>query len=98
METENKNKILQRMIKEKTGHYCLCLQVKSIYEIECIIDSFFNNYLSEKIQANDILCFLKNQAIYYLCDNEYEEYAESTLQKEFEFYNFNFEEYISKNY
>lgn len=92
MEATNTNKLLNKIVKNRNGFYCHTIEVSNIYDIECIIESIFQNYESEEITKKDILNFFESIQVYFLEDEEATE--EENRKNESEVYNFNFENYI----
>jgi hypothetical protein len=92
MEATNTNKLYNKIVEERNGNYCHAIEVNSIYEIESIIESVFQNYESEEITEKDILNFFESIQLYFLEDEEATE--EENRKNEDEVYNFNFENYI----
>ena len=72
--------ILDTIIKARNGHYCHCVEVSEVYELEtlceCIIDEYADAYTEE-----EIIEFFSNMSVYYLHNEE-------------EIYNFSFSGYI----
>jgi hypothetical protein len=66
------NVIIEKLIEERKGHYCHCLEVSDVYELEStfesIINEFEDNYTSEDIQE-----FIDTLQIYYLGEDSEEE-------------------------
>jgi|LakMenEpi03Aug12_release.lakeMendotaPanAssembly.Ray.scaffolds.fasta_scaffold1219884_2 hypothetical protein len=93
METTNKNKLINKIVEERNGHYVHAIEVINVYEIESIIEAVFDTYESEEITATDIFYFFDSIEVYHLEDQEMTE--EQNKQNEEKVYNFNFEEYIN---
>ena len=93
METTDKNKLLNKIIEERNGHYVHAIEVTDKYNIECIIEAVFDTYESEEITETDIFYFFDSIQVYHLEDEELTE--EQNKENEQEVYNFNFEEYIN---
>lgn len=93
METTDKNKLFNKIVKERKGLYCHAIEVTDKYNIESIIEAVFDTYESEEITDTDIFYFFDTIEVYHLEDEELTE--EQNRQNEEEVYNFNFEEYIN---
>ena len=93
METTDKNKLFNKIVEERKGHYFHAIEVKDKYDIESIIEAVFDTYESEEITETDIFYFFDSIEVYHLEDEELTE--EQNRQNEEEVYNFNFEEYIN---
>lgn len=93
METTDTNKLFNKIVEERKGHYLHAIEVNNIYEIESIIESIFQSYESEEITEKDILNFFNTIEVYFLEDEEVS--PEQNKQNEKEVYNFNFDEYIN---
>lgn len=92
MEATNTNKLFNKIVEERKGHYLHAIEVNNIYDIENIIESIFQSYESEEITEKDILNFFNTIEVYFLEDEEATE--EENQKNESEVYNFNFENYI----
>ena len=89
---ETKNKIQEIIRTARKGHYCHALEVGSVYELEAVIESIGNEFLSEEITQVDLLCFFETISIYYIEDAELTE--QENKKNEEEVYNFNFATFI----
>ncbi len=76
------NKILNIMIKRRKGHYCHCVEVSSVEELEMIGLAVYDEF-EEDFGADEVVDFLESLSVYSL-DDENEE----------EIYGFSFMEYI----
>ena len=76
------NKILEEIIKSRKGHYCHCLEVEEVYELECIAESITEEF-QDKHSKNEIIEFLETLGVYCLNDDN-----------EDDIYNFSFSEYV----
>lgn len=92
MGATNTNKLFNKIVEERKGHYLHAIEVNNIYDIENIIESIFQSYESEEITEVDILNFFNSIEIYFLEDEEATE--EENRKNESEVYNFNFKDYI----
>ena len=92
MEATNTNKLFNKIVEERNGHYCHAIEVDSIARIECIIESIFKSYESEDITEKDILNFFESIEIYFIEDEELTE--DENQKNQNEVYNFNFKNYI----
>ena len=87
------NKMVDLMYKERNGHYCHCLELAHVYELESIIESFIselqndidNNLYSE----SDFITFFETMEIFY-----YTEDGVENKEDEEALYNFSAKEYI----
>lgn len=84
------NKILNKVIESRKGHYVHAIEVNNIYEIENIIEFIINEFT--EATENEILDFFNTIEVYFLEDEEATE--EENKHNETEVYNFNFNEYI----
>ena len=80
------NRILDKIITARNGHYCHCLEVNEVYELESIADNIIQEF-EENYYRNEIVDFLETLQIYALNEDNEEE-----------IYNFSFTEYIKENY
>lgn len=76
------NKILEKIIESRGGHYCHCVEVNSAYELECIAENVAGEFYPEHTEE-EILEFLTSLDVYAL-DDENEE----------SIYEFSFREYL----
>jgi len=68
------NPILDKIITARKGHYCHCVEVSDVYELENIAESLFNEFKDE-FEPNVIIDFLKSLQVIALDDsNESEIY------------------------
>jgi hypothetical protein len=79
-----KNRILDKIIEGRKGHYCHALEVNDTYEIESIVEGLIDE-LGEEYFESEYIEFFQSMSIYYLGDNE---------ETEQEVYNFDFSDYI----
>ena len=77
-------KVLNYIIEERKGHYCHCVEVSSVYELECIAESIVNEF-EELFTETEILEFLESLTVYSLSD-----------ENEDSIYNFSFTDYTLK--
>ena len=80
------NRILNKILKERQGHYVHALEVETVYELEQITETLYHE-LKESFFHNEIIDFLSTMDIYYLAEVE-------IPKEEKEIYNFNIEEHI----
>lgn len=66
------NRIIEQIIEQRNGHYCHCLEVEDIYELEAIyealVNEFTNEFTNEEIQE-----FIDTLTIYCLNDKNEDE-------------------------
>ena len=80
-----KNKIFNRVLNDRNGHYCHAIEVNNTYEIESIIEATIQEFQDEYTEK-DYIEFFESIAIYYLGEDKTEED---------EVYNFSCTEYIA---
>ena len=80
-----KNKIFNRILSDRKGHYCHAIEVNNTYEIESIIEATIQGFQDEYTEK-DYIEFFESITIYYLGEDETEEN---------EVYNFSCTEYIA---
>ena len=85
------NKILNRVIEDRKGHYVHALEVNNIYEIENIIELFINEFKDEFTDI-EYIEFFNTMEVYFLDDEAAT--LEENEQNETEVYNFSFYDYI----
>lgn len=76
------NPILDYMIEVRKGHYCHCVEVSEVYDLECIAEAIINEFQYTYTEA-DIIEFLSSLDVYCLND-----------ENEKEIFNFSFTEHI----
>ena len=82
------NRILDKIIEERKGHYCHALEVNDVIELEGIVESVIEEFNSrnETIYTDvEFIEFFRSMEIYYLGRNKEEEER---------VYNFDFNDYI----
>lgn len=79
------NKIFNRIIKDRKGHYCHAIEVNNTYEIESIIEGLIQEFQDEYTEK-DYIEFFESIELYYLGADKTEED---------EVYNFSCTEYIA---
>lgn len=82
------NRLLDKILKERKGHYCHALEVNDTYELESIVESFIEemNPRNEAIYTEvEFIDFFQSMPIYYLGEDK---------ETEEQVYNFDFAEYI----
>jgi len=89
----NRNPLVDSMYKARNGHYCHCLELSSVYELESIIESFISEYQND-IDNNiyseaDFITFFETMEIIY-----YPEDGIENKEHEEALYNFSAREYI----
>lgn len=77
------NPILNKIIEDRNGHYCHCVEVSTVYELECIVESIVGEY-GDDYSFNELLEFFQTLEVYCLDDSQ-----------EDETYNFNFKESLT---
>jgi len=83
-----KNRILDKIIEDRKGHYCHALEVNDTYELESIVESLIDD-LGEEYLESEYIEFFQSMELYYLGDDD---------KTEQEVYNFDFSEYIKGNF
>jgi len=76
------NKILEKIIEARNGHYCHCVEVSDVYELENVAESIIEEF-SEEHSESEIIEFLESLDVYALDDS-----------KENEIFAFSFSDYI----
>jgi hypothetical protein len=84
------NKILDKVITERKGHYCHAVELGSAYELECCIEQLYSEF-EEEFSKEDIIEFFETMDIYY-----YKEEGEEDSKEEEELYNFNIANFIEE--
>ena len=69
MGRNNMNRLLDRIIKERNGHYCHTLELDSAYSYECIIEQIVSEY-KDDFSRNDIIRFFETIEVIYYVKNE----------------------------
>jgi hypothetical protein len=77
------NKLLSEVIESRKGHYCHCVEVDSVYELESVAEGIIQDF-EHKYDEAVIIEFLSSLQVYYLGDCEETENA---------VYDFSFNEY-----
>lgn len=77
------NRILKQVIESRQGHYCHALEVYSAYDLQCAIDSLYDDF-TDSYSKEEIIDFIDNMELYCLIDGNEEEV-----------YNFDIKEYIT---
>lgn len=80
------NQILEKIIESRGGHYCHCVEVNEVYELESVAESIIQEFAPEHTEE-EILDFLESLEVYALDDANEEEifsfsfrgYLEGTL-------------------
>ena len=78
------NRILDKIIEDRKGHYCHALEVNDTYELESIVESLIDD-LGEEYLESEYIEFFKSMELYYLGDDD---------KTEQEVYDFDFSDYI----
>ena len=76
------NKILNKILEERNGHYCHVLEVTDKWELESIVESFIESYTGYTEQ--EYIRFFESMDVYALDDT-----------REDEVYSFSFSDYIT---
>ena len=76
------NAIFENIIEARGGHYCHCVEVSDVYELQCIAESIISEY-QDTTSESEIIDFLESLTVYCLED-----------KNESEVFNFSFTEYI----
>lgn len=80
------NSILTKVIDSRCGHYCHCIEVSEVYELEAVSESIYNEFLeSDGLEA--VIEFLESLQVYCLDE-----------ENETEVFNFSFGDYIENNF
>lgn len=77
------NSILEKIIKDRNGHYCHCVEVAYADDLESISDAIINEF--QEYGEDEIIDFLSSMDVYYIGDDKEEEER---------VYNFSFDDYI----
>ena len=85
------NKILNKVIENRKGHYVHAIEVNNIYDIQNIIESLINEFKDEYTDL-EYIEFFNTMEVYFMEDEEGT--PEDNEQNETEVYNFNFHDYI----
>lgn len=78
------NKILEKVLEARNGHYVHALEVNDVYELQSCVDSLYDEF-SSKYSSNEVNEFITSLQIYCLDDSN-----------EDEVYNFNINEYLNE--
>jgi len=79
------NKLIEKLIEIRGGHYCHVIEVSDVYELECIADSICDEF-ERQYPKETIIDFLESLEVYCLDD-----------AKESEIFAFSFTEYIGSS-
>ena len=66
------NKIVDRMLEIRKGHYCHALEVNDIYELHNVIDYVYNEFV-EEFGKEEVIDFLQTLELYYLGNDPVQE-------------------------
>ena len=75
------NKLLEKIIQERGGHYCHALEVNDAYELESVIESVIQAY--PEFDEDTFIDFFESIELYCLSEDN-----------EKQVYDFSFEKYI----
>jgi len=78
-----KESIIDIIIKSRNGHYCHCVEVENVYQLEMIAETIFSDFIDTHTKE-DILEFLETLEVYSLDDDNEED-----------IYDFSFTEYVN---
>lgn len=84
------NALFEKIITERNGHYCHCLELATAYELECVIEAITAE--NEEEFGKEVIkdFFNSMQIIYYVDESE----GEENESDEAELYAFNSDEFI----
>jgi hypothetical protein len=77
------NPITEKIIDARKGHYCHCVEVSDVYELEAIAEQVVQEFCPE-FSEETIIDFLESLTVYSLND-----------ENEEDIYNFSFREYCT---
>lgn len=86
------NALLNKIIEERSGHYCHAVEVSTVYDLENIAEAIVGEN-EDEFAMDIIIDFLESLTVYYLPQDGEEEDKE----EEERIYNFSFAEYINAN-
>jgi len=86
------NSLLNKIIESRNGHYCHCVEVSTVYDLENIAESIISENEND-FSIEVITEFLESLTVYYLA----EEGEEENEEEEEKIYNFSFSNYINTN-
>jgi Mg2+/Co2+ transporter CorC len=66
------NAILDKVIKQRNGHYCHVLEVNDVYELESILEQVVNEF-NDEFSDEEIQEFIDTLNIYCLDETQEEE-------------------------
>ena len=69
---EEKNKIFNRILKERSGHYCHVIEVNDIYDIISVIEGVIDCY-NDQYTEKEYIEFFESLTIIYLGEDSEEE-------------------------
>ena len=76
------NAILEQFYTERKGMYCHALEVNDLYELQCVLDQLYSEFIVN-YSVDEIIEFFESMELYCLVESE-----------ESEVYDFNIAEYI----
>jgi len=77
------NPILNEIIEARQGHYCNCVEVSEVYELENIAEQIISEF-SDKHDEKTIIDFLESLSVYSLDDNNEKEIYDFSFRKHIE--------------
>jgi hypothetical protein len=80
----NNQEIINDIIEARNGHYIHAIEVTSKYDLECVIEQFYYEFI-ERYELEDIISFFNTISIYCLED-----------EHEHEVYNFDITKFINE--
>ena len=66
------NAIIEKLIEDRKGNYCHCLEVENVIELESILESIVEEF-QDDFTTEEFQVFIDTLSIYYLGDDKTEE-------------------------
>ena len=82
------NRLFNDILESRSGNYCHCLELDSVYTYEFVIEAFISEY-QDKYTEEEYIDFFETMSIYYYVEDGIE-----NIEDEEALYNFNVREYI----
>ena len=86
------NRLLEDIIVQRGGHYCHCIEVSSMYDIESVISAVLGSYGDQYTETEYIEFFDSIQVIYMNEDEEEEGLYSEEVERDV--YSFDMRGYI----
>ena len=87
------NRILTKVLEQRKGHYCHVLEIGSVYELETVIGTLYQEF-EDEYYIEEIIDFLDSLQVYYFPADHIEQEVCDTEEEAI--YNFNIANYITE--